>query len=1115
MKKLYLWIVLSIIYSTAYSQCETITLQSQAEVDAFPSTYGCSSVSGILFISGQDITHLDSLYSLQSVGNLRVYVNPNLTSLHGLEGLTTAGALEITANALLVDLTGLNNVEVVGGTLEIASNNSLTSLRGLDKLRHVNNVTHIGTNPSLTTLDGMDHLEHPGSLEIVENQVLTDLKALSVVTATSNLTIWKNDALTSLNGLHNITRLWALYVRLNKSLTNLDELAALDSITMDIAIDRNPALASIAGLNGIRYLNDLAISDNGALTNIDGLNTIVSVRDLVLNSNPVLENIDGLSGLKSMRSIRIYNSPALVDIDGLSSVDSVSGTIYISTNPLLQNLNGLSGISGHIANITVANNPLIQNVDAFNAITSVGGEGPTYENGISIYTNHGLQNLDGLNAITKVQGPLVFQSNPGVKDLGLSSLKEIDGEVYINSNSGLLSLNSLRGVEKISGKVEISYNGALSSLDGLSSLQSVGGSFVIQSNDSLENIRGLGKLKSIGMGLNIYGNGNLRSLEGLDSLSSLGADPDPSFRSLSIQENNSLETIGNMRSLKSLPGMLFIGYNPVLHDLDGLDSLKSMSGTTVGLIITNNAMLNNIDALSQLTTISGTTVKVQLTNNTSLARCCGLYPLIHGGGVSGTGGVTYIISGNAAGCTREDIDAGGRCDGSTTNEQPTALTFTAVADKSMRISFTPPANAPDGYITLMRDNAPPHRDDVPVDGSTYTVGQKVGLSTVVTYGDQTAADITGLVPNTTYYFEVYAFTEGYNGGQGNDYVTVGPLAGSQATGATPGEGVMFSNVTASSMTVSFGADASNPEGYLVLMRAFGSSYPDDVPVDGTSYSVGQTIGSSTIVVGVGSQTSHNVIYLGAGTPYYFDVYKYTAGYDYVTEEHLSGNQQTLTEDPQTPGDTLAQPSNIVFANVTDNSMTVSFTASSGEPDGYIALMRAFGSPSPEDVPVDGMTYHVGNVIGSSTIVVGIGSSTSLDVVYLEPNTEYYFDIYSFNNTSEGVDYLTPGPLQGHQRTEAFASMMASKSAPFPNPFVDSISIPFTTTEDDTFVKVMVHDQSGRKVAEITSDSFSAGYHEVQWDRRDHQGNRMGNGMYVYNIVSSGKNGSASGVIVAK
>jgi hypothetical protein len=942
MNKFYLWIILFILcYTRSFAQCGNITLTTQAQVDAYPSTYGCSSVTS-LFIFGSDITHLDSLYQIQSAGRFRIS-RTNVVNLHGLEGVTTGTNLEILENPLLADFTGLNNLENVGGTVEITLNQSLTSFNGLGKLKYVNNLIHVESNSNLTTFDGMDSLAHPGSIEIVRNPALSDISAFSIVTNTSNLIIRDNDALTSLNGLQNITTLWSLQLTLNDKLTNLDGLASLDSIRTDILIDRNSTLASIAGLNGIRYVNNFFIWNSNALTNVDGLNTLVSVGYLWLDSNPVLTNLNGFSGLKRARIIRMHYNPALINIDGLSSVQTVTEVVFIDLHQSLLNLNGLSGISGSLVRLLISNNPLIQNLDAFHGITSVGSSVPN-ENGtgLDIALNSNLQNIDGLSAITKIEGWLTVGSNPGLKDLaGLSSLKEVTSTMSIGFNTGLVSLNGLQALEKVGGNVDISLNGALASLSGLSSLQSVGGSFRIANNDVLKNLSGLGKLTSIGEGMRVYRNSSLINLEGLNSLSSIGVDPktseqgldpDPTFSSLQIAENNSLITIGSLKSLKTLPGALTIGHNPVLRNLDGLNSLTSISGvvgiaynpslinidglsslkevtgggvrinnnekllqldgfksltairssTLAYLRIENNAALKNIDGLSSLVTLSGATANLQLTNNTSLARCCGLYPLLHNGGISGPGGVTITISGNGSGCTREDIEAGGPCKGQGSSQQPTVLTFTVVTDKSMHISFTPPAKAPDGYITLMSVNAPPDKN--PQDGSSYYIGQKIGNSTVVASGPQTAADIKGLLPNTTYYFKVFSFSfvKGDDGCYGDNYVTEDPLTGSHATTA-----------------------------------------PSD----------------------------------------------------------------------------------------------------------------------------------------------------------------------------------------------AFSS--SSKVTPFPNPFVDDISIPFTTTEDDTFVNVSVHDQAGRKVAEIISDRFSAGYHEVQWDRRDYQGKRVENGMYIYRIQSSGKEGSATGVVVAK
>jgi hypothetical protein len=118
---------------------EDITLTSQAQVDAFPATFGCTEMTGSLTISGKDITNLDSLHSLTKVGgNLRIGSNPNLSDLTGLSSLTYAGAgagaypgVHITYNPRLINLGGLSKLTSIRGMLEISNNDMLANLDAL------------------------------------------------------------------------------------------------------------------------------------------------------------------------------------------------------------------------------------------------------------------------------------------------------------------------------------------------------------------------------------------------------------------------------------------------------------------------------------------------------------------------------------------------------------------------------------------------------------------------------------------------------------------------------------------------------------------------------------------------------------------------------------------------------------------------------------------------------------------------------------------------------------------------------------------------------------------------------------------------------------------------
>src|SRR5690349_2846376 len=82
------------IFNPAPDTCSgDVNLTTQAEVNAFPVTYGCSEIAGSLTISGNDITNLDSLHFVTKVDmDLTISNNPNLESIIGLSSLTYVGA---------------------------------------------------------------------------------------------------------------------------------------------------------------------------------------------------------------------------------------------------------------------------------------------------------------------------------------------------------------------------------------------------------------------------------------------------------------------------------------------------------------------------------------------------------------------------------------------------------------------------------------------------------------------------------------------------------------------------------------------------------------------------------------------------------------------------------------------------------------------------------------------------------------------------------------------------------------------------------------------------------------------------------------------------------------
>jgi hypothetical protein len=107
LRQLTILILIAMIFSAPASaqDCtpDDITLSSQAEVDNFQVSHGpCDTVTGDIYISGDDIVALSPLSALTTAGGdvfgggIHIYKNTALTNLNGLSALTSvSGYLEI------------------------------------------------------------------------------------------------------------------------------------------------------------------------------------------------------------------------------------------------------------------------------------------------------------------------------------------------------------------------------------------------------------------------------------------------------------------------------------------------------------------------------------------------------------------------------------------------------------------------------------------------------------------------------------------------------------------------------------------------------------------------------------------------------------------------------------------------------------------------------------------------------------------------------------------------------------------------------------------------------------------------------------------------------------
>lgn len=256
--------------------------------------------------------------------------------------------------------------------------------------------------------------------------------------------------------------------------------------------------------------------------------------------------------------------------------------------------------------------------------------------------------------------------------------------------------------------------------------------------------------------------------------------------------------------------------------------------------------------------------------------------------------------------------------------------------------------------------------------------------------------------------------------------------------------LVFTAVTTTSFTVSF-TPTSSPAGYLVLRKAGSASLA--TPSVGFTYTLGSTLADATVAY-VGTNTTINESGLTPDTNYFYSVFPYNgtgATTNYLVTSPLTNNQFTLATEP------TGQPSFLSFSNVAATSVTVSFTAASPAPSGYIVIRRA-GSAS-TGTPADGTAYAVNDAIGNGTVAF-IGNAVTFDDTGLTGGTTYFYAVYSYNGSATSSNFLITGPATGSQKTatpDSTPPTIASNTTPLTVDPGTDVTIKAVVTEDASAV----------------------------------------------------------------
>ncbi|MFZ9033925.1 MAG: fibronectin type III domain-containing protein, partial [Anaerohalosphaeraceae bacterium] len=319
--------------------------------------------------------------------------------------------------------------------------------------------------------------------------------------------------------------------------------------------------------------------------------------------------------------------------------------------------------------------------------------------------------------------------------------------------------------------------------------------------------------------------------------------------------------------------------------------------------------------------------------------------------------------------------------------QASNITFPVVGAADMTISWS--RGSGDSVIVLLKAAS---AAAAPTDWTQYTAssifgsGDDLGDGTRVVYtGTGTSVPVTNLTPGTTYHAAVYevAGTAG-PGLTGINYLhaTAAPTNSQLIVGPPAVSTPTVTNVSTNSATLGATVDGDGGDPGGLTDRGTVWNTTGSPIVENSQSKTGQP------VVGEFTQTV-------SGLP--SDSLVYFRGYASNSYGTSYSEDATFYTEPS------IQASAINFTNVTDASMTINWTAGSG--DGSIVVVRAGGAvnsdPVDENEYTASGTFGSGEDLGGGNYVVYRGSQTSVNVTNLIPAVTYHVAVYEYKGVGTG------------------------------------------------------------------------------------------------------------------
>lgn len=166
----------------------------------------------------------------------------------------------------------------------------------------------------------------------------------------------------------------------------------------------------------------------------------------------------------------------------------------------------------------------------------------------------------------------------------------------------------------------------------------------------------------------------------------------------------------------------------------------------------------------------------------------------------------------------------------------------------------------------------------------------------------------------------------------------------------------------------------------------------------------------------------------------------------------------------------------------------------------------FAFPNDKNSDIDG-TIHKVPIPTESRVIIGEGAKV---IVGTKALAKLWYDNIILLSNAKFIeeDYIDVEKSQSINNDHAIeiaeeASLPTelSISKAYPNPFNPVVNISYGLPESAA-VKIVIHDLSGRKIAEHSINQQSAGWHEFNWRALDQKGQTVGSGIYLLTIQAS-------------